>query len=187
MSLRVMPNLWVVRPADAAEAAQAWRLAMLRQEGPTALVLTRQKVPVLDREKLAPASLLARGAYVLSEAEGAPEAILIATGSEVALALSAQAQLAREGIAARVVSMPCWEAFAAQPQSYRQSVLPSQLWARVSLEAGATLGWSRWLGERGVAIGIDRFGASAPGEVVLAKLGVTAERAAEAVRGLVRR
>ncbi len=186
MSLRAMPNLWMVRPADAAESVEAWKMAMLRKEGPTGLVLTRQDVPVLDRSKLAPATGLHQGAYVLSEPGKRPEAILIATGSEVAIALAAQELLAKEGIAARVVSMPCWEAFEAQPHGYRESVLPRSVTARVSIEAGATFGWCRWLGERGIALGVDRFGASAPYEVNYEKYGLTPQRAADAVRKLLR-
>ncbi|MBI3180879.1 MAG: transketolase [Myxococcales bacterium] len=186
MSLRAMPNLWLVRPADAAEAVEAWRLAMQRRAGPTGLVLARQKVPVLDRSKLAAASGLHRGAYVLSEPEGAAQALLIATGSEVQVALLAQAQLGREGIRARVVSMPCWEAFAEQGEEYRESVLPRSVVARVSIEAGSTHGWCRWIGERGIAIGVDRFGASAPEAVNFEKAGITAARAVEAVRRLLR-
>ncbi|MHB8873403.1 MAG: transketolase [Myxococcaceae bacterium] len=185
MSLRAMPNLWMIRPADATEATEAWRLAVKRKAGPTGLVLTRQKLPVLDRTKLGSAALLARGAYVLSDPPGGkPQAILIATGSEVSLALSAQELLAKESIATRVVSMPCWEAFLAEPSSYRDEVLPPQITARVSIEAGVTLGWSRWVGDRGVTIGLDRYGASAPAEVLFEKFGITAARAVEAVKEL---
>jgi transketolase len=186
MSLRAMPNLAVLRPADANETAEAWRWAMLHQDGPVALVLTRQKLPVLDRRKLAPAAGVAHGAYTLADPrDGAPAAILIATGSEVQVAVAAHALLAAEGIRTRVVSMPCWEAFQAQSQAYRDSVLPPAVTARVSIEAGATFGWCRWIGAAGVAIGIDRFGASAPGEVALQKFGFTAEHVAEVVRQLV--
>ncbi len=187
MSLRAMPNLWMVRPADAAEAVEAWRLAIKRREGPTGLVLTRQKVPTLDRAKFAPADGLHKGAYVLKDAPGGePEAILIATGSEVQLALSAEELLAKDGLKVRVVSMPCWEAFKAQSLEYQTSVLPPKVTARVSVEAGVTLGWREWVGEFGVALGLDRFGASAPAEVNLERLGFTPARVAEVVRGLVR-
>ena len=179
MALRAMPGLFVVRPGDANEAVEAWRLAMERRDGPTALVLSRQNLPVLDRKRTAPAAGLARGAYVLLDADD-PEVILIATGSEVAVALAAREQLS--GVRARVVSMPCWEAFAAQPQAYRDQVLPPSVRARVSVEAGVTFGWSAWIGDLGQAVGIDRFGASAPGELVLEKLGITADAVTAAAR-----
>ena len=185
MSLRAMPNLHVVRPADANETAEAWRWAMTHRSGPVAIVLTRQKVPVLDRERLAPAAHLARGAYVLAEAEPGPaRAIVIATGSEVAAALTARERLAADGIGVRVVSMPCWELFAAQDAAYRETVLPPSMRTRVSIEAGVTFGWERWVGDAGVAIGIDRFGTSAPGEVNVEQFGLTAARVCEAVRRL---
>jgi transketolase len=178
-ALRAMPNLHVLRPAEANETSEAWRYAMRRTDGPCVLVLSRQKLPVLEGK----AAGLARGAYVLREpANGAPRALLIATGSEVHVALEAQKLLAAEGIAARVVSMPCWEAFAAQSEAYRESVLPAAIRARVSIEAGTTFGWERWLAGSGKALGIDRYGASAPGALVLEKLGITAENAARLVR-----
>jgi transketolase len=183
MSLRAMPHLAVVRPADANETVEAWRWAMTHREGPVAIVLTRQKVPVLDAATLA--SGLAHGAYVLADAGGGrPQAIIIATGSEVHVALAARELLSKDAVAVRVVSMPCWELFAQQSDAYRESVLPRAVTARVSVEAGATFGWSRWIGDAGVAIGIDRFGASAPGEVIMEQLGVTAEHVAAAVRSL---
>jgi transketolase len=186
-SFRAMPNFTLFRPADAAEAVEAWRWAMTHIEGPTAIVCSRQKLPVLDREALAGAEGVRRGAYVLADAESAePDAILIATGSEVAVALAARAMLAEQGLEARVVSMPSWEVFASQDEAYRDEVLPPSTAARVSIEAAATFGWERWIGDRGIAIGVDRFGASAPGEVNLREYGVTAEAAAEAVRRLVR-
>ena len=186
MALRAMPNLAVVRPADANEAAEAWRWAMTH-DGPVALVLSRQKLPVVDRSRFGAAAGLARGAYVLADAEGAPDAILIATGSEVSVALAARERLAADGIRARCVSMPCWETFAAQDVAYRDDVLPPAVVARVSVEAGVTFGWERWIGDRGKAIGVDRFGASAPGEVVLAELGFTPEHVAQVARDLVGR
>jgi transketolase len=186
MSLRAMPNLRVVRPCDANETAEAWRWVMAHRDTPVALVLTRQKVPVVDRSRFASARGVARGAYVLADAEGgAAQAIVIATGSEVHVALAARELLAKEGVRVRVVSMPCWETFEAQTAEYRESVLPAAVKARVSVEAGVTLGWHRWVGDTGVAIGIDRFGASAPGETNLEKFGFTAENVARAVRGLV--
>jgi len=187
MSLRAMPHLAVVRPADPNETVDAWRWAMTHRDGPVAIVLTRQKVPVLDTATRPPSSGLTRGAYVLADAGGGPpQAIIIATGSEVHVAAAARELLAKEGMHVRVVSMPCWEIFAAESPEYRESVLPSAVKARVSVEAGATFGWSRWIGDAGVAIGIDRFGASAPGEVNMEKFGFTVEHVAGAVRSLVR-
>ena len=182
-SLRAMPNLLVVRPADANETAQAWRLAVETKRGPVALVLSRQKLPVLPGTKDKAREGLRRGGYVLADADGgAPQVLLIATGSEVQLACDAQRQLAGAGIRARVVSMPCCELFAAQDARYRDSVLPPATRARVSIEAGATFGWQRWIGDRGVAVGIDRYGASAPGDKNLAELGFTVERVVAAAR-----
>ena len=187
MALRAMPHLAVMRPADASETAEAWRWTINHRRGPVALVLTRQKLPTFDRSKLAPASGVARGAYVLAEAEGGDaQAIIIATGSEVHVALAACELLLAERLRVRVVSMPCWEAFEAQSSEYRESVLPAAVRARVSVEAGATIGWWRWIGDAGTPIGIDRFGASAPGEIVLEKLGFTPEHVADAVRALLR-
>lgn len=177
MSLRAMPNLVVLRPADANETAAAWRLALTRQDGPTALVLSRQDLPVVT-EPGAPGA--ERGAYVLADGD---DAILLASGSEVSLALAAREALAAKGIKARVVSMPSWELFRAQPVSYRASVLPAHITARVSIEAGVTMGWAEWLAG-GTAIGIDRFGASAPGEILMAELGITVEAAVAAVEKL---
>ncbi|MFQ5889058.1 MAG: transketolase [Gemmatimonadota bacterium] len=163
-SLRAMPGVRVIRPADANEVTYAWRVAVSRRDGPTVLVLTRQTVPVLDRSAgLAGAEELARGAYVLSrEASGGPDLILLASGSEVSLALEAQAALAAAGTRARVVSMPCWELFREQPRSYRDAVLPPDVTARLAIEAGASFGWCEWVGDRGDVLGIDRYGASAP-------------------------
>ncbi len=187
-SLRAMPNMTVIRPSDPNEAVEAWRWAMQHREGPVGIICTRQKVPVLDRAERAPAHMLARGAYVLSDPEdGEPEAIVIGTGSEVQIAVEAASRLGDQGVRARVVAMPSWEIFAAQDPSYRQEVLPPEVTARVSIEAAATFGWERWIGDRGVAIGLDRFGASAPGETNLEKLGFTAERVVEAVRKVLER
>jgi transketolase len=185
MALRAVPNLHVLRPADASETAEAWRWAMERTAGPTALVLTRQKIGNIDREGRGDASGLRKGGYVLADPpEGGARAIVIATGSEVEIALQAQAKLAGEGIRCRVVSMPCWELFEAQDSSYKESVLPSAIPARVSVEAGVTFGWSRWIGSEGKAIGVDRFGASAPGEAIYEKLGITSEAVISAVKSL---
>jgi transketolase len=186
-SLRAMPNLYVVRPCDGAESAQAWRMALERTEGPTGLVLTRQKVAGLDRTKLASAEGLQKGAYVLSDCAGQPAALLLATGSEVQLALQAQEELQKEGISTRVISMPCWEAFKAQPLSYREEVLLPSVPVRVSIEAGVTFGWDRWIGDEGLAIGVDRYGASAPAEVSLEKYGITAAHLVQEVKRLVNR
>ncbi len=185
MSLRAMPGLAVIRPADANETTEAWRFA-LTHDGPVALVLSRQKLPVLDQGVLGNAAGLAHGAYVLADARG-PDVILIATGSEVSLALAARERLAAEGIGARVVSMPCWQTFAAQDTAYRDAVLPPSVVARVSIEAGVTFGWERWIGGQGAAIGVDRYGASAPGEVALARLGLNVEHVTEVARNLVGR
>jgi len=188
MSLRSMLNLSVVRPSDGNEAAEAWRYALERTDGPTALVLSRQKLPVLDRDRLAPASHLHKGAYVLAEAgdgsggEAAIDAIIIATGSEVATALEARESLAADGVAARVVAMPCWEAFEAQDQAYRDAVLPPAVTARISVEAGVTFGWQRWTGLRGASVGVNRFGTSAPGNVILERYGITAANVAARVK-----
>lgn len=184
-SLRAMPNMMILRPADATETVEAWRLALLHTAGPVGLVLTRQKIPVLNRGTLAPASGVARGAYVLTEAdESAPDVILIATGSEVSLALEAHWRLIGDGIRSRVVSMPSWELFDAQPQSYRDAVLPPRVHARVSIEAAAPFGWERYVGPRGAIIGVNRFGASAPGPVVMRELGFTVEHVVETAKAV---
>lgn len=180
-SLRAIPNLHVVRPCDGNETSEAWRYALERKHGPTVLVLSRQKLPIVDPR---PAGGLGKGGYVLAEAASKAQVVLIASGSEVGVALEAQRLLAAQGIGARVVSLPCWEAFAAQSEAYRDSVLPRAL-PRVSMEAASTFGWERWLGAHGRALGIDRFGASAPAGTVLKELGITAERFAAAARELV--
>ncbi len=181
-SLRSIPNLAVVRPADAAETLEAWRWAMETSDRPIALVLSRQNLPVLDRSLFGDPSGLRRGAYVISDPQNAkPQAIVISTGSEVHVALDAQKLLAVDGIRVRVVSMPCWELFEEQTEEYRESVLPSDIKARVSIEAGATMGWARWVGDSGLAIGIDHFGASAPGNVLAQQFGFTPERVADSV------
>ncbi|MHC4661009.1 MAG: transketolase [Planctomycetota bacterium] len=183
MALRVMPNIRVIRPCDANETREAWIHAMKRKEGPTCLVLSRQGLPILDRNKLAPAENLHKGAYILAEAEGGkPQAIIIATGSEVKIALEAQEILQKDGIKARVVSMPCWETFETQSDDYKKSVLPPNVKARISVEAGSSLGWKQWVGDKGVVLGIERFGASAPGGTNFEKFGFTARNVAELVR-----
>ncbi len=174
-ALRALPKMRVFRPADANETVVAWRLALERRDGPTALVLTRQKLPVLDRTKFASAENVSKGGYVLSpSSDGKPRVVLIATGSEVHVALRAQEELARRNISAQVVSLPSWELFDAQPPDYRDSVLPPGVAARVAVEAGASLGWHKYVGPRGALVTLDRFGASAPGEIALEKLGFNA-------------
>jgi transketolase len=183
--LRAMPNMMVVRPSDATETLEAWRVALQHRNGPVGLVLTRQKLPVLDRAKLASAAGLAQGAYILTETSALPpEVILIATGSEVSLALEAHKRLAGDGIRSRVVSMPCWELFDAQPQSYRDAVLPPTVRARVSIEAAAPFGWERYVGPEGAIIGVNGFGASAPGPIVMREFGFTPEHVVETAKGL---
>jgi transketolase len=175
-SLRAMPNLTVIRPADANETAVAWRVALEHRGGPVALALTRQKLPVLDRTTLASADLLRRGAYVLTDASnGQPDIILIATGSEVQLALEARQRLAARGIGARVVSMPSWELFEQQPDSYRDEVLPPSVTARLAIEAASPHGWHRYVGPMGAVIGMTRYGASAPYQVLMEQFGFTAD------------
>lgn len=188
-SLRAMPNMLLLRPADANETVEAWRIAMQHRSGPVGLVLTRQKLPVLDRAALAPASGTARGAYVLIDADphALPELIMIATGSEVPLALAAHKQLAGEGIRSRVVSMPSWELFDAQPLEYRSTVLPPAVQARVSIEAASPFGWERYVGPKGAIIGVDRFGASAPGPVVMEHYGFTVEHVVATAKGVLGR
>lgn len=171
--LRATPNFTVIRPADANETAEAWRY-MMRSTGPVGLVLSRQKLPVLDRTRYSPAALLTKGAYTISEAMSAPEVILIATGSEVSLALEAQRMLEEIGIMTSVVSMPTWELFAEQDESYRERILPAGV-PKLSIELGSTFGWDRWVGENGASLGIDHFGASAPYERILEEYGFTAE------------
>jgi transketolase len=184
-SLRAIPGLDVIRPADANEVAEAWRAAIDRRHQPVALVLTRQNVPVFDRSKYASAEGLRRGAYVLADAEdGDPELILIATGSEVALALSAHEELLADGVRSRVVSMPCCELFDRQAPEYRAQVLPPNVTARVSIEEASTLGWDRYVGFDGVKIGMHTFGTSAPLKDVQTKFGFTPDRVAEAAKEL---
>ena len=184
-SLRAMPNLHVFRPADANETAASWRAAMERTEGPTAIVLTRQKIPVLAPEKVFRDGGVYRGAYVIEEAEGgAPDVLLLASGSEVSVAIAARKLLAGEGVRARVVSMPCWERFEGQPPEYRETVLPPRVTARVSVEAGSTFGWERYVGARGASLGIDRFGASAPAERIFRELGITPEAVRDRAKSL---
>ena len=184
---RAMPNLTVIRPSDATETVEAWRAAVNNTSGPTALILTRQAVPILDRAALGPAGGLQRGGYVLQDVDE-PQALLIATGSEVGIALDAARLLAERDVPARVVALPCWELFEAQDQAYRDEVLPPAVEARVGVEAAARLGWDRWIGPRGAFVGVDgRFGASSPYKDIFRNYGVTPERVAEEALALLGR
>jgi transketolase len=179
MALRAMHNLTLFRPADGNETAVGWKVAMTRQ-GPTGLVLSRQDLPTVT-QKGAPGA--ERGAYVLAEGS---DVILLASGSEVSIAMAARDLLAKENISARVVSMPSWELFDEQDGAYKAQVLPPDRWQRVSVEAGVTFGWRQYIGDRGVAIGVDRFGASAPAEVIYEKFGLTPANVAATAKKLVR-
>ena len=182
-SLRAIPGLITLRPADANEVVEAWRVIMQLRHEPVALVLTRQPLPTFDRSRVAAASGVARGAYALADStQGDPEVLLLATGSEVSLCLDAREQLERDGVRARVVSMPSWEIFEQQPQEYRDQVLPPRVSARVSVEQAGTLGWSRYVGPRGICLGMKTFGASAPLQQLQRKFGFTAEHVAAAAR-----
>ncbi len=187
-ALRAMPNLWFVRPGDANEAVAAWRVAVARRDGPVALALTRQKLPTLPETVERARDGVARGGYVLRDpADGAtPAIILIATGSELQLAAGAADELARDGIAARVVSLPCWELFEAQDEAYRDAVLPAAIRRRVVVEAGVPLGWERYAGDEGAIVALDHFGASAPAATILQELGFTVPRVADVARRVVR-
>ena len=187
MGLRTVPRLVTLRPADATETVEAWKVALEHRHGPTALVLTRQNLPVLNRTELAPASGVQYGGYILWEAAAPPDIILIGTGSEVHIALEAGKLLQEKSIAARVVSLPSWELFDAQPVEYRNAVLPPNIRARISIEAGTPLGWERYVGLDGIAIGLSRFGASAPGKVIYEKLGLTAQHMVDEALKLLQR
>jgi transketolase len=180
-ALRAMPNLLVFRPADANETAQAWKYALEHRDGPVALLFTRQGLPVLDQDKYGSAENLSKGAYVLVAADK-PDVLLLASGSEVSVALCAAEALAKEGIAAQVVSMPCWKLFEKQSQKYKDSVIPPDVKARVGIEAGVEQGWHKWLGEKGIFIGVSTFGASAPAKVCLEKYGITSENVIKAAK-----
>jgi len=187
-ALRVIPNMTVIRPADANETAAAWAAALENRSGPTSLALTRQRLPVLDRKRFASAQGLNRGAYVLEDlGSGAPEIILMSSGSEVPLIIEAGESLAAEGIAVRLVSFPSWELFAAQEQAYRDEVLIPGVRARVAIEAGSAQGWERWVGDTGEIIALDRYGVSAPYEQAYEYLGLTAERVAQSARHVLAR
>ncbi len=184
-ALRAIPNLSLIRPADANETAVAWRLAIEHRGGPVALCLTRQGLPIIDRSKYAAAEGVGKGAYVLADAQGkTPAIILIASGSEVALALEAYEKLSGEGVAARLVSMPSWDLFEKQPESYRDQVLPPDVTARLAIEAASPFGWERYVGTKGDVIGIKRFGASAPAKLLAEKFGFTAANIVQRVHKL---
>ena len=189
-ALRTIPHLFVIRPADSHEVREAWRIAILRRHAPTALALTRQKVPLIDRTRYASADGARRGAYILAEAEeangqkGMPALILISTGSEVSLALEAREQLQKDGVPVRVISMPCVELFAEQPQEYRNELLPPSVTARLAVEAGVRQGWDRYVGPQGDVICLDRFGGSAPGDVAMRELGFNVENVLKRAKAL---
>jgi len=188
MNLRAVPNLTVIRPADAAEAVEAWRVALMKDDGPTAIIFTRQGVPVLDRSEYGPTQGLHRGGYILWQSTSStPEVILIGTGSETHVALEAGKTLADEGVGVRVVSLPSWELFDQQPAEYREGVLPSSVRIRVAVEAGITLGWEHYVGLEGAVVGMKSFGASAPASVLYEKFGITPERVVHVARGLLKR
>lgn len=185
-ALRVIPNLTVIRPSDATETVEAWKVA-LTGKGPVALILTRQHISILDRAILPPASELAKGAYVLADSEGTPDVILIASGSEVEVVLDAREILAEKGVQARVVAMPSWDLFEAQTAAYKESVLPAAVTARLAVEAGVSMGWDRYVGPKGAVIAVDRFGESAPYKTLMEKFGYTgpavAEKAVKVISG----
>ena len=188
-ALRAIPHLFVIRPADSPEVSEAWRIAILRRHAPTALALTRQKVPVIDRKRFAKADGLRRGAYVLADAEAdgkvvTPKMILIATGSEVSLTIEAREKLQAEGVPTRVVSMPCWELFEEQSKEYRDEVLLPSVTARLAVEAGVRQGWDQYVGPAGDVICLDRFGASAPGDTALRELGFNLDNVLNHARAL---
>jgi transketolase len=188
-ALRAIPDLLFIRPADANETVEAWKIAIASRRRPTVLALSRQNLPTLDRSVFAPADGLARGGYVLnpgSPGGAKPELILIATGSEVQWIVAADAKLAQDGVKARLVSLPSWELFAEQPKEYRDSVLPPSVRARLAVETGVTQGWERWVGDQGETITLDRFGGSAPGGVLMKELGFTAENVVARARKLLR-
>jgi transketolase len=187
-SLRAIPQLMDIRPGDANETAVAWRVAIETRHRPVALILTRQHVPTLDRSEFASADGHRRGAYILADAlQGNPHVLLIASGSEVGLIVAARPALQERGIVVRLVSMPCWELFEAQSQDYRDSVFPPSVHTRLAVEAGVTQGWHRYVGDQGDVIGVDRFGASAPGPVVMREYGFTVEHVCRRAMALVKR
>ena len=186
MGLRAVPNLTVIRPGDPNETTQAWAHCMTKMKGPVALILSRQKMPVVDPAKYAPAINLEKGAYILNEDVSEPDLILMATGSELQLAVGALEVLSKEGHKVRVVSMPTWELFEEQDAAYKEKVFPSSVRKRLAIEAGATLGWYKWVGLDGEVIGLDRFGLSAPGDTVMKEFGFTVENVCDKARGLLK-
>jgi len=184
IGLRSVPNLTVIRPADANETAQAWRVALEHTSGPVALILTRQKIAIIDQEKYTKAAELEKGAYILSDSKTTPDIILIATGSEVELVLAAQEELKQQDIAARVVSMPSWELFEEQNDSYKEKIFPASIRKRLAVEAGSSLGWLRYVTDDGDVIGVNKFGESAPGEQVMAEYGFTVENVIKKAKAL---
>ena len=187
-ALRAIPNVIVLRPGDANETAQAWIYALQNREGPTVLALSRQAIPVLDREKYASAEGLMKGAYILEDlGKGEPEMILMASGSEVDLIVKAGERLAGEGINIRVVSFPSWEIFRQQDDGYREKVLPKKITARLAVEAGVSLGWKEWVGDQGAVISVDRFGASAPAGRIFEEYGLTVDNVVEQAGKLLRK
>ncbi|MEE8537315.1 MAG: transketolase [Acidobacteriota bacterium] len=184
-ALRAIPNLTLIRPADANETVQAWRYALQKNDGPVALVLTRQGLPIYERRDVALS--VSKGGTILADTDGTPDIILIATGSEVALAMEARDILGKQGVAARVVSLPSWEIFERQPEDYRNRILPPAVGARLAIEAATAFGWERWTGSDGEIVGLNRFGASAPGKVVMQKLGFCAQNVADRARALLER
>jgi transketolase len=175
-AFRAMPNMTMIRPADASETAIAWEIAISRRKGPVGLILTRQKLPVIDRSRYAPAELVKKGGYVLAEAQkGKPQLILISTGSEISICMQAWENLSSQGVATRVVSLPSWELFEEQPEEYKREVLPPDVWARIAVETGSALGWRQYVGDRGKIIAMHSFGASAPAETSMEKFGFTPE------------
>jgi transketolase len=186
-SLRAMPNMVVIRPADANEAREAWTAAIRRRQGPTSLILTRQNLPTLDRKEFAPAKGLHKGAYILADlGKKAPEIILMATGSEVQLIIEAGKRLAKEGRGVRLISFPSWEFFEASTKRYQEEVLPPRIKSRLAVEAGVAQGWERWVGESGAIISLERYGASAPGEVAMEKLGFTVNNVLKHAKALLK-
>ncbi|WP_318345748.1 transketolase [Flagellimonas baculiformis] len=185
LGLRAMPNMTVIRPADANETAQAWRVAIQHSGGPVAIVLTRQGLPIIDQEKYTKAKALEKGAYIISEAEAEPDLILIGTGSEVQLVLAAQEKLKEENIHAQVVSMPSWELFEKQSADYKEKVFPKNLRKRLAVEAASPMGWCKYVTDEGDVIGVDQFGESAPGEEVMQEFGFTVEHVVERAKALI--
>jgi transketolase len=184
-NLRAVPNLTVIRPCDANETVAAWQAAIANRQGPTALILTRQGLPTLDRSQYAAAQELRKGGYVLAKEQGDLQAIIIASGSEISLALGAREQLEQQGIGTRVVSLPCWELFEQQDQAYRDQVLPAACLNRVAVETASPFGWERYVGLNGKTIGMQGYGASGPAGQLMEKFGFTVENVVSTVKGLI--